>query len=49
MLLVAPGVYRRRGALPRPPDRVQVVEDDALATARDLWLMQHRQARARMK
>lgn len=24
---VGPGVFRRRGALPRPPDRVQVVDE----------------------
>lgn len=23
----APGVWRRRGALPRPPDRVQVLDE----------------------
>lgn len=24
---VGPGVFRRRGALPRPPDRTQVVDE----------------------
>lgn len=27
LTLIAPGVYLRRGALPRPPDRYQVVDE----------------------
>jgi len=29
MILIAPGVYLRRGALPRAPDQVQVLSHDA--------------------